>query len=142
MPPIHWLILALILFIGEVFTFDFSLSCFGAACLAAALLSWLGFGIYWQIAALALVISLLFFTLRPLILKSLNKKASGYKSNADALLGAKAAVINVSEGNNKRAEVRIDGDVWPVLSEQELQNGQTVKVVSVEGITLRVVKED
>ena len=142
MPPLYWVILAIALFIGEVFTFDFSLSCFGLGCLLAALISWLGLSIYWQVAGLSAAIAVLFFTLRPLILKSLNKKAAGYKSNADALIGAKAVVSDVSAEDKRRAQARFDGDVWPVICDKELEEGQIVVVESVEGITLKVKKEE
>ena len=49
MPAHYWLILGIALLIGEIFTVDFSLSCFGLAAMIAAAASWAGLNLYWQI---------------------------------------------------------------------------------------------
>ena len=81
MPAHDWFILGLILLIGEVFTTDFSLSCIGIACFVSALCSWLGLNVYWQLAIGAITIYILFFTLRPFMLKYMYRKGEKFKGH-------------------------------------------------------------
>lgn len=136
----YWVIIGLLLLIGEIFTLDFSLSCFGIACLVAAVFSALGLGIYWQLLAVAVSIFLLLFTLRPLALKYLNK-AKDFKSNIDALIGKTTVILSVEEENNKRGKTKIDADEWSVESDAPLKTGDSVKINKIDGTTLLVTKE-
>ncbi|MDR0952842.1 MAG: NfeD family protein [Elusimicrobiota bacterium] len=142
MPYIYWLILGIVLIIGEILTMDFSLTCFGIAALVAALLSWLGLNIYWQLTAAAITIFVLLFTLRPFMLKYLNKNGKDFKSNIEALIGKKAEVFNVQNEDKTKALVKIDADQWPVISNKPLVVGDKVKVESIDGATLIVKKEE
>lgn len=140
MPAHYWVILGLILMIGEVFTTDFSLSCIGIACLVSALCSWIGLNIYWQIAIGAVTIFVLFFTLRPFMLKYMYRKGEKFKSNMDAL-GGEELIIADADLKAKKFYVRKDGDIWEVVCDSELAKGDKVKVLRSEGIKLIVKKE-
>jgi len=140
MPVNYWLVLGVILLIGEVFTMDFSLTCFGFACFVAAFLSWIGLSMYWQLGIGAIVIFTLLFALRPIFLKYLNKGAEHVKTNVDALAGKKAAVFEVKEDDDKKGTVKIDGDLWNILCASPLKKGDVVVVERVEGVTLIVKK--
>jgi len=141
MEPHYWLILGLVLLICEVFTLDFSLSCFGTACLAAAGVSAAGLGIYWQLITVTAVIVLLLFTLRPLALKYLIR-AKDFKDNIAALIGKTASVFELDTNNPNRGWVKIDGDNWAVEAQGALAVGNTVKIEKVDGSTLIVTKEN
>ena len=141
MPAHYWLILGIVLLIGEIFTMDFSLTCFAIASMAAALLSWLGLGIYWQLAAVTVAIFILFFTLRPIVLKYLNQKGRHFKSNMEALIGKK---LTVSQTNTQTGKyyAKNDGDLWELTCEDKLEQGDKVTVFKVDGIKLFVKKEN
>jgi len=134
----YWLILGLVLLIGEVFTLDFSLSCFGISCFVAALFSALGLNIYWQLAAASLTILALLFTLRPFALKYLIK-AKDFKDNIAALIGTTATV---TEADGVKGMVKIDADHWAISADKPLAAGDIVKINKVDGITLLVTKEE
>lgn len=138
----YWLVLGVLLLIGEVFTMDFSLTCFGLACFVAALLSWLGLSMYWQLGIGAVVIFALLFTLRPIFLKYLHKGQLHVKTNMDALAGKKARVFEVSAEDDKKGTVKIDGDLWNIHCNTALKKGDDVVVEKVEGITLLVKREE
>ena len=140
MSYVIWAVLGILLFIGEIFTMDFSLSCIGLGFLVAALMAYLGFGIHVQLIALCVVLLTLFFTLRPFILKHLARKQE-YKSNMDALVGTKHNFYALSE-DKKHAKIKIDGDVWEAQSVNPLENGKAVTVAKIEGATLIVKQED
>lgn len=144
----YWIILGIVLLIGELFTLDFSLSCFAIACFAAAVTSGAGLGLYWQLGVTTAVIFILLFTLRPLALKHLNKKAKGFRSNTEALVGREAKVFDVhtavAEGHThaNKARIKIDADEWTVTCTQALKDGDFVRVISIDGTTLTVKKEE
>jgi len=140
MSYVTWVVIGILLIIGEIFTMDFSLSCVGLGFLVAALMSYLGFGIHVQLIALCVVWLTLFFTLRPFILKHLARKQE-YKSNIDALVGTKHDFYALSE-DKKHAKIKIDGDVWEAESAAPLIEKKQVKVVKVEGTTLIIKQED
>ncbi|MDR0645520.1 MAG: NfeD family protein [Elusimicrobiota bacterium] len=141
MPSSYWLIAGLLLLIGEIFTLDFSLSCFGLACFVAALASALGLGLHWQLGICAAVIVILFFTLRPLAFKYFIK-AKSYKSNVDEFIGKTASVYEVDIADAKKAKVKFDADEWAVAADEPLKNGDIVKISKIDGITLIVNKEE
>jgi len=140
MSYVTWAVLGILLLIGEIFTMDFSLSCVGLGLLVAALMAYLGFGIHVQLIALCVVWLILFFTLRPFILKHLARKQE-YKSNMEALVGTKHDFYALSE-DKKHAKIKIDGDVWEAESATPLVEKKQVKVVKVEGATLIVKQEE
>ena len=135
-----WLIIGILLLIGEIFTLDFSLSCIGLAFMTAGLMSWLGLNVYWQLVTVCVVLMILFLTLRPFILKHISRKKE-YKSNMEALVGTKHDFYALKE-DKKHALVNIDGDVWEVQSAAPLKEGKKVEVVKVEGATLLIKQED
>jgi len=138
----HWIILGLVLLIGEVFTLDFSLACFGLACLAAAVMSALGLGLYWQLGTVIVVIVALMLTLRPFALKYLIRNSTDLKSNMDALIGRETTVFSVDGDDNKKARAKTDADEWTVHANAPLKNGDKVKILKIDGNILIVKKEE
>jgi len=61
------------------------------------------------------------------------------KTNIDSLIGKSALVIKpitpISCG-----QVKIFGEIWRAEAEEEIKVGERVKVVGVEGVTLKVIK--
>ena len=135
-----WIVVGVAFLIGEIFTLDFSLSCIGLACLSAGLVSWLGLNVYWQLVTVSVILVLLFFTLRPFVLKHLSRK-NEYKSNVEALVGTQHNFYALKE-DKKHALIKIDGDVWEAVSATPLIDGKTIKIVKVEGTTLIVKQEE
>ena len=140
MSYVIWAVIGFLLLIGEMFTMDFSLSCIGLGFLAAGITAYLGFGVNIQLITMGAVFVILFFTLRPFILKHLSRKQE-YKSNMDALVGTKHNFYALTE-DKKHAKIKIDGDVWEAESATPLENGKTVTVAKIEGATLIVKQEE
>lgn len=137
----YWLILGIALLIGEIFTADFSLSCFGLAAMISALASWAGLNLYWQIGIAAGAIFVFFFTLRPFMLKYLNKRGASFKSNVEAMIG-KTITVSEADGQSGKCYAKIDGDVWELSCPCALKSGDKVTVSKIEGIKLFVTKEE
>lgn len=140
-PYHYWIIAALICFIIEIFTAGFAIICFSIGALCGALAVWLGLGIVWQIVFFAVGTFISFVFIRPFVLKFIQKKSpEELKTNADALVGKVAVVVEEIDNGASKGRVAIDGDTWKAVSE----NGETisadkkVKVVRRESLVLYV----
>lgn len=132
-----WLLVGLALVIIEFFTLGFGVLCFSFGCFAACLLSLCVEGIAWQIAIFSVVSLICFVFIRPSIQKLLGSKEQ-VQTNADALIGAQATVIE-AVSPTKRGLVKIDGDTWQATStSDEFAVGAKVKVASRDGLVLTI----
>lgn len=133
-----YLILAVMCFIGEMFTMDFSLACFGAGLLGASAASWLGLGLGWQAVIFVAVAAALFVGIRPLALKHLYKNAKHVRTNVDALIGRTVNVLTPPDPQDNVGRVQTDGDNWRALFSAPAKAGEDVRVEKVDGNTLFV----
>lgn len=133
-----YLILAVLCFIGELFTMDFSLACFGVGLLGASLTSWLGFGLGAQVIVFVAVSLALFVTIRPLALKHLYHNSKHVKTNVDALIGRTVTVHTPPDAQTDIGRVLIDGDNWRAQFNSPAKKGDEVRVEKVDGNTLYV----
>ena len=129
-----WLIAGLVLAGGELLLGDFTLLCIGVATGSTAVPAWLGWGLESCIAWLALAVLVVFVTLRPTMRKWAMRSNPDISSNMNGLIG-KIATVSI-EGDAPWANT--GGDHWRLESEAELEAGQKVLVVAVEGSRLRV----
>ena len=106
-----YLSLGVLCIVGEMFTMDFSLACFGVGLFGAALVSFLGLGLGWQVAVFIAVSLALFIGMRPLALKHLYHNSKHVKTNVDALIG-RTAVVTAEPDAEGIGRVQIDGDSW------------------------------
>ncbi|MCQ2185622.1 MAG: NfeD family protein [Bacteroidales bacterium] len=132
-----WVIVALVFMILEVFTTGFAIACLSFGCLASAICSACGLAFGWQILAFALLSGLAFVTVRPLVLKFFFKKEE-VPMNADAVIGRSARVSQRIDSANGSGRVAIDGDDWKAVSDEIIEEGAIVEVVSRDSIILTV----
>ena len=64
------------------------------------------------------------------------------KTNLDRVIGENA-LVTLEVDKNKIGEVKVDGKKWSAISNKKIKEGSTVKVLSIEGVKLKVeeVKE-
>jgi membrane protein implicated in regulation of membrane protease activity len=60
----------------------------------------------------------------------------------DALAGKAITVYGVNGGDAQKASARIDGDVWAVQADKPLKDGDSVKILKIDGTTLITLKEE
>lgn len=61
------------------------------------------------------------------------------KTNIDQLIGKTALVVK--EINPHQAgQVEVEGEIWRAKAEEKIEKNQKVKIISVEGVTLNVLK--
>lgn len=131
-----WAIIAAVLFIVEMLTVDFTFIMIAGGALAATAVSAVGGNLVLQIAAFAVVTTLLLFFVRPWAREHINNSAAG-ESNIYALTGRIATTLTPVDAFNGR--VKVGGDVWSARSaEGEIGSGQNVIIQSVDGAQLVV----
>ncbi len=128
--------------VAEAFTLGFVLLWFGFGALAAAALSFAGFGFAWQFAVFAIVSVGLTALSRTIFSKYLvGKDEDAMKMGVDSLPGRIATVTEASRGALREGAVKVYGSTWtafPIGEDTELREGEKVEVVSVEGSSLYV----
>lgn len=137
-----WIGIASLLFILEiVFSSSFALLCFSAGSIVAAVIGLLGLNEIWQILGFVVCSLLAFIFIRPVLMKTLNKRSkSRPKTNAEALIGRVAKVVEPIQNAHFPGRVIVDGDNWQAVSSdnQPIHIGENVTVESIDSIVLTV----
>lgn len=130
-----WIIAGVILFILEIFTPGFLLACFGVGCMATGVSTYLGAGLKIQILSFALSTMIVFFGVRPFVLKYLFREKDIKRTNVDALIGASGFVISTIDPSSRTGRVNIKGEDWKgvSVSEEIIEKDTKVIVRKVEG---------
>jgi membrane protein implicated in regulation of membrane protease activity len=133
-----WIVLAAVLYVGEMLTATFFLLPFGVGATAALVASLLGIELWLQWIVFIVVSVIVLIALRPLA-RRLTAKAEQTKSGVDRLIGVTGLI---TEGNAPSGEMRarIDREVWNVATEtgKHLTIDTPVKVLRVDGVHLIV----
>ena len=134
-----WLIVAVIFFIGEMFTEGFFLLCFGAGAMLVAICAF--FGITDEITqwVIFLVASTVLVLLTRPLAKRITKKAPR-EAAVDALIGKKGSVIETISPDTDKGRIKIKGDEWRAEADEIISEGERVEIVGIEG-THAIVKK-
>jgi membrane protein implicated in regulation of membrane protease activity len=139
---ILWLVVAVVLAVGEMHHQAFYLAPFAIGALLAALVSLVGAGAL--PAALVFLGSsgLVFAGLRPLANQH-RRLPPAIRTGAAALVGRQALVLERIANLEGVGRVRIDGEVWTARSlddDSEIQAGERVEVIDIRGATALVMR--
>lgn len=137
-----WLIAGLVLVSAEVLSGEFVLLMLGGGAFAAAIASLLGLPVLGSTLVFAAVSVLLLFAVRPALRRRLDRGVTPHAMNVQALVGGSAVVVARVDGHGGR--VKIGGDVWSAkaLDGRQIEPGQQVTIVTIEGATAMVVSKD
>lgn len=135
-----WVITALICIIMEIFIPSFVLFNFGIGALLGSLAAGVNLSPEWQVVFFSAGTIISFFLIRPAMKKFAYSRSHNIATNADAMIGKKAKVVEPIDNLNNQGRVILDGDTWQARSENnETISGSTpVVVVSVKSIILIV----
>lgn len=141
---IIWIIVAVVLLLGELLTQSIWMLCVAAGCVAGLAGALCGIDPAWQIGLTAVASVIAYFALMPWFKRRIYMKQSRDLQNArtgmDALLGRRATVTHeIKPGELGRA--RIDGDNWQVKAIGEtdvIHRGEEVVVNGYDSIILSV----
>ncbi|HOW52398.1 MAG TPA: NfeD family protein [bacterium] len=138
-----WLVTSVVLFIIEIFTPGFFLATFAIGALCAALTAFLTDNFNVQMFVFAVTTTLTFVFVRPFAKKYFFKKSPDLPTNADALAGKKAKVIETVDNANSKGRVKLfGGEDWKAVSADEsiIEKDTVVEIVSVDGAKATVKK--
>lgn len=135
---IIWLIILAVMIVIEIATLGLTTIWFGFGAIGAAIVSWMGYGIWVQLAVFAILSVIAMVLCRPFAVKYLNKDKE--KTNVEDVVG-KTVVVS-KEINNEMAtgEVKLNGMEWTARSQdgRVIPPNERVTVMSVEGVKLIV----
>ena len=141
-----WIIVAVILFIIEIFTPAFLAACLAIGCIFAGIFSSMDFGIKIQLLAFSIGTLISFFGVRPFILKYGHKKSGDLKTNVDALVGKFGKVTVTIDNFQNQGRVTVEGDDWKAESENNeiLNAGERVEIIKVDStiLTVKLIKKE
>ena len=143
MGDLVWLLAGIGLLIAEMFTLTVVLGMLGVAALVTAAVGFAGVGVTGQAIAFVGTSTALLLFARPPVQRMLNKGDDGRSTDARALSGSTAMVVErISEHSG---QVRLNGELWrarPYAGTGDVEAGLPVSVAAVEGATLLVYSPD
>jgi membrane protein implicated in regulation of membrane protease activity len=132
-----WIIIALILFVLELFTPGFYVMSIGLGCFLSALASALNLSIVTQLIFLSAGSLLSIFLLRPVLLRF---QGDGKKSGVEALIGREAIVLESICKAKNRGRIQVGGENWKARSTDgnDIEKGTLVLIKDIKGVTASV----
>jgi membrane protein implicated in regulation of membrane protease activity len=118
----------------------FILACFGVGGIFAGIAALFGLGIEIQIITFCVVTLLVFWQVRPFVIKHFYKSSENVKTNVDALIGRTGTVIVRIDPLAHKGRVKVGGEDWKGESfdETPIEEGQKIEVLKVDGSKLIV----
>lgn len=133
-----WIVMAVIFFVAEIFTAGFVLLCFGIGALGAALAAFLGAGLAIQIVVFIAVTIAAVFLARPFAERV--SRPGVQQIAGDRMIGKWGVVLQAVDPMAGTGMVRVESERWRAESVEgkELEAGEVVEVVGVDGVRLQV----
>src|SRR5262245_46909808 len=139
-----WFLLAIALFVGEMFTSGFWLACLAVGAGVAGVVGLIpGLGFVVQGVAFAVSSIASMAALRPRLMRSFQLgPGCELGSGVDALLG-KTGIVTGRSGPGQPGRVKVEGEDWRGASSDAtvIEPGTQVTIIQVDGTTLMVEKE-
>ena len=132
-PSTIWLIVMVVLVLGELATVGLTFIWFAVGALGGAITAWMGGAIWVQV-----IVCLALALVRPLAARYLDTK--NVATNADRVIGKTAIVIQDIDNIEGKGQVNISGQIWSARSQQAvvIPAGTEVKVLRIEGVKVFV----
>lgn len=137
-----WIVVAIFFFVTEVFTAGIVLLCFGIGALGAALVAFLGAGLAWQILTFIVVSAVVVLLARPFADRISRPGVQQIAGNR--MIGKWAVVLQTVDPIANTGMVRLESERWRAesLDGEQLEVGEVVKVLGVDGVRLQVRAAD
>lgn len=132
-----WVSMIILLTIIEVCSINLTTIWFVASALVALIVSMFCDSIFIQVGIFVIFGVLLLITTKPILKKFMNVEK--VKTNLDRVIGMKG-VVTEKIMPLKFGEVKVDGKKWTAFSDEELNEDDVVKILSIDGVKLKVQK--
>jgi len=127
---LFWLIVAGIFFIGEIITVGFLIFWLGVGAILALIVSLFTTNLLIQTATFVISSIILILFTKPLLSKFYKKPS--IPTNLDTLIGKKGTVIEDIDPKNGKGQVKIGGEIWSALCDENMVIPKDTEVTLVE----------
>mgnify|MGYP004545429555 FL=1 len=134
-----WLLLAGICVIIESFTLGFFVFWFAIGALFALIVSLFTTNIIIQSVVFVVTSTLLLLLTKPLI-KSFVKIPKAKATNVYSLINKEGLVLENIDSLNSTGKVKVNGELWSAVSDTNIPKDSKIKVLSIDGVKLKVQK--
>ena len=134
-----WLSVIIALTLIEVITVNLVTIWYIASACVALVLSLFIDSFFIQFLVFVILGTILLFTTKDYLLKLINVKNE--KTNLDRVIGM-SAIVTEEINKNKPGEVKVDGKKWTAIANKKIKVDSTVKVLSIDGVKLKVEEEN
>lgn len=134
-----WLLLAGICVIIESFTLGFFVFWFAIGALFALIISLFTTNIIIQSVVFVVTSTLLLLLTKPLI-KSFVKMPKAKATNVYGLINKEGLVLEDIDSLNSTGKVKVNGELWSAVSDTNIPRDSKIKVLSIDGVKLKVQK--
>jgi membrane protein implicated in regulation of membrane protease activity len=141
MSSLQWILIAIICGTIEIFSAGFWFLWLAISAVLVALGITLGWLLILESQLLVFAIFTLLFIIftRPLVLRLI--KTHDTASNVKALIGQQGMTLS-SISPLQYGQVKVNGEIWTAVSEEEIKNNTRVIVIDINGVKLLVKKSD
>ena len=136
---VFWLIIILFLAVLEVLTVNLVSIWFIASAMVSLVISFFVDSFYIQFLVFGVLGIILMITTRPLLNKYIKPKTE--KTNLDRVIGMHGVVTEEIK-RNVVGEVKVDGKRWSAIATKKISVGEEVVIEAIDGVKLKVRKED
>lgn len=133
-----WLILCGVFLIAEIYTVSFLLFWPGIGAFLAFIANILGFNLIVQIGVFTISTALMIIFMKPILQKFF--KTKDVPMNSNAMIGKQAIVIKEIDNLNSKGQVKVNGELWSAISENDkiIPENSMVEIVEINGVKLKV----
>ena len=135
-----WLIVSGLCFVIESFTVGFFVFWFGVGALIALAVSFFVSNFFVQ-AAIFIVSSAILLVLTKPFVKKFIKTDKTVPTNVYSIIGKEGIVLEDIDSINCTGKVKVKGELWSAISDTDISKDSKIKVVSVNGVKLKVEKK-
>lgn len=134
-----WLIISGICLIVESFTLGFFVFWFSIGAIFALITSLFTTNIIIQSTVFVITSTLLLLLTKPLI-KKFVKTPKAKPTNVYSIIGKEGIVLETIDSINGTGKVKVNGELWSAISDSNIEKDEKIKVISVNGVKLKVEK--
>ncbi|MBO4242770.1 MAG: NfeD family protein [Clostridiales bacterium] len=139
-----WAVLTVVFLIIEAITLGLTTIWCAAGCAVAAVLDLCGVSETVQLIAMVAV-SVICFIICMIWVKPMldaKHKRDLEPTNADRVLGKEGVVIKTIDPIEGKGQIKVMGQVWSAKADKVIEEGTKVKVISMEGVKVKVEDEE
>lgn len=141
MSSLWWFVGAMVLGIAELFTLDLTFAMLAGGALAAGGVAMMGAPLWLSIFTFAAVSSLLFFVLRPVLMRRFRTEVPATATNSARLVGRSGRAID--DVTTTSGRIKFNGEVWTARTRQgTIPEDANARVIAIEGATAIVAPEE